>query len=212
MGHETGHAGRARHLAIGDPIQSEPVDPGKRRLHLGRVLDLVPDRAGVLAFQPLRSRLQTVTGPKKPGQPVKDIGVVYVVVPDVERGLPGDLQPVAKPVAKSGPVGQHLAEFTRVEGDPVGFRVFYVRQPPLPRGRGDLAADIAVERVAREKHLGDATVGQDALQDPRVMVVEEPEPRQRAVFGDHRVHETHRITLPAGPCRSPEARTGCAAR
>ena len=71
-----------------------------------------------------------------------------------------------------------IREFLTIKGDLTVPPLAHIGQFPLPRGLRNLPADEAVQRIASQNDLGAAGINEDFVQNPRVMVVEKPKPRQ----------------------------------
>ena len=172
--------GRHRRAARGREVDrsrwAEGVARGEVGAHLLGVGDLLLHRAGVLPLQPSGQAVEPPLRPEERAETVQHLEIADLLVGDAERGLPRHPQPPLDALAEDPlPLDQRV-EVAGDEGHLLRPRRARLDQAPLPGPGRDGQRDVALQRIAREQHLGDARIVQDRVQHARIVVVEEAEP------------------------------------
>ena len=154
------------------------IKPRKRLFHLCEVINLLFQRRGVLLFQFLIHTRKARVGAQKRCQAIQYVHITQIIIIDVERCLPTDLQ---------GTVNAHLKPLYRlqvclecggIKGDRYRLCMGGIRQLPLPCGLRDLPTDKAIQRVACQDDFGATRIIDACVQDTRIMIMKEPKPSQ----------------------------------
>ncbi len=124
--------------------------------------------------------------------------ICQVVVTDVKGGLAGGLQRALDLRLKRGKGIEKVNIFVGIERHARLARPRQVAKPPLACLARDLERHIAVDRAPCQNYLGRLSIGQDMRDRARIMIIEQPEPRQTLSVGAHRANRSDRVCLARG--------------